>query len=33
METIIWIIGGLAIGYFVVKAAMLFFAWLEKKEQ
>jgi len=32
MESVLWIIGGLAIGYVVVKAALLFITWLQKQE-
>lgn len=32
MGTVLWIIGGLAVGYVVVKAALWVFAWLEKQE-
>jgi len=32
MESVLWIIGGLAVGYIVVKAALWALAWLEKKE-
>ena len=32
METILWVIGGLAVGYIVVKAALFLMTWLEKQE-
>jgi len=32
MQTVLWAIGGLAVGYLVVKAALLFITWVEKKE-
>ena len=32
MQMALWIVGGLAIGYVVVKAALLFITWLQKQE-
>lgn len=32
MEMTLWIVGGLAIGYVVVKAALLLITWLQKQE-
>jgi hypothetical protein len=33
MEQIAWILGGFAIGYFVMKAASAFIDWVEKQEK
>ena len=33
MEQILWILGGFAIGYAVVKGAMLLIDWAEKQEK
>jgi len=33
MEQVLWILGGFAIGYVVVKAALALITWAEKQEK